>query len=242
MKRNVRNLSILVTGASRGIGRRTALALARAGAQVTVTSRSADEINSLVSEIRAMGGEAEAIPVDLLDPLQRELLVSSAVESFGGLDVLVNCAGISSFGEFATSTPEILRHVMEMNFFVPSELIRLCQPYLYESAKRGRKPAVVNVASICGRAGIPSLSEPLRQQARLRGPYRSPPRRVQPLRHRCSACAAGCGEVGRPEPPPAPQRRSHLAGIREGPTSAGSSRCGAESAGEQHPREGPWAA
>ena len=159
MKRNLRNLSILVTGASRGIGRRTALILAKAGAQVTVTARSADEIDSLVSEIRALGGAAEAVPVDLLDPLQRELLVSSAVERFGGLDVLVNCAGISSFGEFATSTPEILRHVMEMNFFVPSELIRLCQPHLYESTKRGRKPAVVNVASICGRAGIPSLSE-----------------------------------------------------------------------------------
>ncbi len=159
MKRNVQNLSILVTGASRGIGRRTALALAKAGACVTVTARSAEEIESLASEISAFGGQAVAVPVDLLDPLQRELLVSTAVEHFGGLDVLVNCAGISSFGEFATSTPEILRHVTEMNFFVPSALIRLCQPFLYESAKAGRKPAVVNVASICGRAGIPSLSE-----------------------------------------------------------------------------------
>jgi len=159
VKRELASLSILVTGASRGIGRRTALALGRAGASVTVTARSAEEIMVVAQEIRALGGQAEAVPVDLLDPLQRELLVNSAVERFGKLDVLVNCAGISSFGEFATSTPEILRHVMELNFFIPCQLIRLCQPHLAESARRGRRPAVVNVASICGRAGIPSLSE-----------------------------------------------------------------------------------
>ena len=159
MHRELKGSTILVTGASRGIGRRVASRLARLGARLVVSARSTDELASLVDEIRAMGGEAEAVPVDLLDPLQRDLLVSIPQERFGGLDCLVNCAGISSFGEFATSSPEILRQVMQLNFFVPAELIRLARPHLHRSALAGRRPAVMNVASICGRAGIPSLPE-----------------------------------------------------------------------------------
>jgi short-subunit dehydrogenase len=159
MRRSLEDRSILVTGASRGIGRRVAEQLAHLGAKVTVTARSSSELVRLVSDIRAAGGEAEAVDADLTDPLQRQLVVAAAVERFGGLDVLVNCAGIASFGEFATSTPDILRRVMEINFFVPTEMIRLCQPHLLNSAIRGRQPAIMNVASICGRAGIPSLPE-----------------------------------------------------------------------------------
>jgi len=161
MGRSLTGRVVLVTGASRGIGRRVAEKLARMGARVVASARSESELETLVSDIHAMGGEAVAVPVDLTDPLQRDLLIKTAVETFGGLDVLVNCAGVSSFGEFATSSPDILRRVMEINFFVPSELIRLAQPHLLASASRpgNFRPAVVNVASICGRAGIPSLSE-----------------------------------------------------------------------------------
>lgn len=159
MPRELKGRSILITGASRGIGRRVAERIARFGANVTVTARSSDELDSLVSGIRAAGGTVEAVAADLTDPIQRKLVVQSAVERFGGLDVLMNCAGIASFGEFASSTPEIFRRVMEVNFFVPAELIRLCQPHLLASATAGRRPAVLNLASICGRAGIPSLPE-----------------------------------------------------------------------------------
>jgi NAD(P)-dependent dehydrogenase (short-subunit alcohol dehydrogenase family) len=159
MRRNLERRSILVTGASRGIGRRVAERLARCGAKLTVTARTSSELDSLAAEIQTHGGEVEAVAADLTDPLQRRLLVAAAVERFGGLDVLVNCAGVASFGEFATSTPDVLRRVMEINFFVPAEMTRLCQPHLLESAVAGRQPAVMNVASICGRAGIPSLPE-----------------------------------------------------------------------------------
>lgn len=159
MIRELNGRSILVTGASRGIGRRVALRVARFGAHLTVTARSEGELNTLVQLIRAAGGTVQAVPADLTDPDQRQRVVSAAVEKYGGLDVLMNCAGIASFGEFTTSTPDILRRVMEVNFFVPAELIRLSQPHLAASAKAGRKPAVLNLASICGRAGIPSLPE-----------------------------------------------------------------------------------
>ena len=159
LPRTLEDRSVLVTGASRGIGRRVAERLARLGANLTVTARSADELNTLVAEIRASGADAEAVAADLLDPLQRELLVAAAVERYGGLDVLVNCAGVASFGEFATSTEDVLRRVMELNFFAPAEMIRLAHPHLLASARAGRQPAVLNLASICGRAGIPSLPE-----------------------------------------------------------------------------------
>jgi short-subunit dehydrogenase len=159
MRRSLLGRSVLLTGASRGIGRRVAKRLAQLGANLLVTARSSNELESLVQEIQASGGTAESLSVDLTDSIQRELLVQSVVERNGGLDILINCAGVASFGEFSSSTPEVLRHLMEINFFVPSELIRLCQPYLAQSAVLGRQPAVVNVASICGRAGIPSFPE-----------------------------------------------------------------------------------
>ena len=159
MRRELQGRSILVTGASRGIGRRVAQRLGKLGARLTLAARSEGELATLVDEIRANGGVAEAVPVDLTDPAQREMLVKSAVERYGGLDVLVNAAGVASFGEFASSTPEILRTVMEINFFVPAELMRLTRPHLEASARKGYPAAILNLASICGRCGIPSLPE-----------------------------------------------------------------------------------
>lgn len=126
---------------------------------MVVAARSEDELASLVDGIRAHGGTAEAVAVDLTDPPQRELLVLTALKRYGGLDVLVNAAGVASFGEFATSTPQILRTVMEINFFVPAELMRLTRPLLEASARSGYPAAILNLASICGRCGIPSLPE-----------------------------------------------------------------------------------
>lgn len=102
----------------------------------------------------------EIFPGDLTHPADRERIVAAAVARFGGLDALVNCAGVCSFGEFSTSTEEIVRRVMEVNFFAQAEMIRLVQPHLRQSAALPKwRPAVVNVASICGRWGIPSMSE-----------------------------------------------------------------------------------
>lgn len=162
MRRDLRGRSILITGASRGIGRRAAVRLAKLGAKLVVTARSEQELATLVEEIRAMGGTAEAIPCDLTDSIQRELLVKATVERHGGLDVLVNAAGVASFGEFATSNPEILRKIFEVNFFAPVELMRLCRPHLEASYRAGGgtwRPAILNLASIAGRCGFPSFPE-----------------------------------------------------------------------------------
>ena len=162
MRRNLRGRVILVTGASRGIGRRAAERFAKLGARLALTARSAEDLAKVVAECKALGVEAEAFPGDLTKPEDRARIVASTAERFGALDVLINCAGVCSFGEFSTSTEEIVRKVLEVNFFAQVEMIRTAHPHLLRSAESGRdgwRPAVVNVASICGRWGIPSMSE-----------------------------------------------------------------------------------
>lgn len=165
MRRDLKGRTILITGASRGIGRRTAEVLARHQPKIAITSRSLDELESLAITLRKQGIEVEVFPTDLTNPEARARLVADVVQRFGSLDVLINSAGVASFGEFADSTPEILRKVTEINFFVPVEMIRLCQPHLEQSSLKAHaagdswRAAVVNVASLCGRWGIPSLSE-----------------------------------------------------------------------------------
>jgi short-subunit dehydrogenase len=157
MRRDVRGRVVLLTGASRGIGRRVADRLAKRGARLALTSRSVAELTTLKKELH--GTDAEIFPCDLTDPAARTKLVADVVARFGGLDVLMNCAGVCSFGEFATSDEAINRKVLEINFFAPVELARLCVPQLTRSADAGYRPAVLNLASLCGRCGIPSLSE-----------------------------------------------------------------------------------
>lgn len=162
MRRDVRGRVVLVTGASRGIGRRVAERLARLGARLAISARSADDLAKLSNDLRASGVDVEAFPADLTDPADRQQLVDATAARFGRLDVLLNCAGVCSFGEFSTSTEAIVRRVLDVNFFAPVELTRLCQPHLLRSAAEARdgwKPAVLNLASICGRWGIPSMSE-----------------------------------------------------------------------------------
>src|ERR1700693_3801829 len=85
----------LVTGASQGIGRATALALAEAGAKVGAAARSADKLASLVSEIEAAGGSALAVPLDVADPAQVKSAFQTVLAKFGRLDILVNNAAIT---------------------------------------------------------------------------------------------------------------------------------------------------
>lgn len=85
----------LVTGASQGIGRATAIALAKAGAKVAVAARNADKLASLVGEIEAAGGEALAVPMDVADAAQIKNGFQQLLAKFGKLDILVNNAAVT---------------------------------------------------------------------------------------------------------------------------------------------------
>jgi short-subunit dehydrogenase len=155
MWRDLRETRILLTGASSGIGRCVAEQAAREGAKLALVARSADKLQELAGTRSARGAEVLVVPGDVTSETDRRRVLSAVVERFGGLDVLINNAGVGSWGHFAECSEEILRQVMEVNFFAPAELIRLAIPAL----RKGRQPAIVNIASMCGRRGIPAWSE-----------------------------------------------------------------------------------
>jgi short-subunit dehydrogenase len=155
MVRDLHGLRLLITGASSGIGRSLADGAARAGARVALAARSAGPLEAFVAELARDGHEAVAIPADVTEPAERRRLLDTAVSRFGGLDVLINNAGVGSWGHFAGGSEAILRQVMEVNFFAAAELTRLAIPAL----TNGNKPAVLNIASMCGRRAMPGWSE-----------------------------------------------------------------------------------
>jgi len=153
MARNLQGLRILITGASSGIGRSLAELAVKAGARVFLTARSGETLAELAQSLAPT--EVATVAADVTSDMDRRRLVAAASERLGGLDVLINNAGIGSFGHFADSSEAILRQIMEVNFFAPAELIRLFLPVLAQ----GRQPAIVNVSSMCGRRGLPAWTE-----------------------------------------------------------------------------------
>ncbi len=155
MSRDLKGKRAIVTGASSGIGRAIAADLVKAGVRVVLASRGADKLNEVADALRAAGGDVLAVPTDVTKPDDRSRLIETTVSAFGGLDLLVNNAGVGSWGHFADSTEPICRTVLEVNFFAPVELTRLAMPHL----TRGNQPALVNVTSMCGRKGMPAWPE-----------------------------------------------------------------------------------
>jgi short-subunit dehydrogenase len=155
MVRDLTCRRLLITGASSGIGRALAEQAALRGACVAVAARSTAKLEALAHSLAERGAEVTPITADVTSEADRRRLLDTVVDRFGGLDVLVNNAGVGGWGHFATSNEELLRQTMEVNFFAPAELIRLAIPVL----THGRQPAIVNIASMCGRRGLPAWTE-----------------------------------------------------------------------------------
>jgi NAD(P)-dependent dehydrogenase (short-subunit alcohol dehydrogenase family) len=149
----LRDASALVTGAGRGIGRAIALALAREGASVTAVSRTAAELDSLVGEIEAAGAQGVAFAGDVRDASVCEGAVAAAVEHFGGLQILVNNAGIGVFANVADTTDEDWDGVMGTNVTAVFRITRAALPHL---AHRGGH--VVMISSLAGQNATAGLA------------------------------------------------------------------------------------
>ncbi|MEK6248822.1 MAG: SDR family NAD(P)-dependent oxidoreductase [Planctomycetales bacterium] len=167
-KREISGMRTLITGASSGIGREIALELARQGANSVLLARRAEKLESLADQINAdasLRGKVEIVVGDVTDQTARSAAIEKAQSAYGGLDALVNNAGIGSFGRFIDGTTERLRQIMEVNFFAPVELIREALPAL----QAGSSPIVVNVSSILGHRGIPRMHEYCSSKFALQG-------------------------------------------------------------------------
>jgi len=139
----------LVTGASSGIGRGTALALAAAGAQVALVARRAARLDELAAKIKADGGQALARAADVTDEGDATRAVQDAVDHFGGLDILVNAAGMTQVGKVENANLADWRYVFELNFWSGLYTSRAAIPAL----KAGGGD-IVNVSSTAGRRPV----------------------------------------------------------------------------------------
>jgi short-subunit dehydrogenase len=154
-RRKIAGIRAVVTGASSGIGREIARQLCQQGAKVVAAARRAERLHQLAQQVQAEGGTIEVLAGDITDPMFQLKVIQRAQEKFGGLDLLVNNAGVGCVGLFEQSTPARMREVMEVNFFALVEMTRLAFPFL----KLGRRPMVVNIGSILGRRGVPYNTE-----------------------------------------------------------------------------------
>ena len=136
------NKTAIVTGASSGIGKATARAFSNAGAKVVLAARSESTLKEVAG---SLAGEALVVPTDVTKESDRENLINQAVEKFGGIDILVNAAGIIKTGTIENTTLEDWDVMFNINVRSIFHLLHLAVPHLKKT--RGN---IVNVSSVNG--------------------------------------------------------------------------------------------
>lgn len=147
----MKNKVVIVTGASSGIGLACAREFACRGAMVVLAARSFGTVASVAEELNNSGLAAMAVKTDVSKEEDCRKLVESAVERFGGVDVLINNAGISMRAMFENTSPDILKKLMDVNFWGTVYCTKFALPCLLE-----RKGCVVGVSSVAGYVGLPA--------------------------------------------------------------------------------------
>ena len=151
----------VVTGAATGIGRATAHAFARNGYAVALVGRRAEPLEEVADELRRSGGDAIAAPADVAAPEQAAAAIGTAVERLGGIDALVNNAGVEDSGPLLEESLERWEETLRINLTGAFLITQLALPHLIE-----RRGAVVNVASVNGILAGARLDVVLRLEGR----------------------------------------------------------------------------
>lgn len=172
------NRLALVTGASSGIGKATALALAQAGVDLILVSRSADKLQAVAAEARQLGVKADVCPVDLADVQQVQAAMQELAARFGPIDILVNNAGMGYTADLLATSLSDWQRVLDLNLTSVFQCIQGILP----SMRDRQQGTIINVASIAGhqafpgwgaysvsKAGIISLSKVLAVEERANG-------------------------------------------------------------------------
>ena len=142
---------VIVTGASEGIGRALALALAPQRPLLVVAARSLERLESLARECRELGATVLPVATDVTDESQCAALIDETIETFGRIDTLVANAGATMWTRLdALENTDVLRRVMDVNYFGAVYCTRAALPHLKKNAGR-----IVAVASVAGLTGVP---------------------------------------------------------------------------------------
>ena len=142
---------VVVTGGGRGIGRAIAVALARAGARVAVTGRSADVLQQVCAEIGEHGGQAAAFPGDIADAVAVRNTFEQIRATLGLVDILVNNAGMTASVKFTDMDDGLWERIMRVNATAPYWCCKAVVPHMI-AQRWGR---IVNIASIAALSGLP---------------------------------------------------------------------------------------
>ncbi len=146
--------AIIITGASSGIGRALAVALAERGAHLALAARRKEPLEALVTTCREHGGDALAVPTDVTDPEACRVLVERTVEAFGGVDVLVNNAGISMWARFdEVRDLSVFERLVRVNYLGAVYCTHYALPHV-----RARRGLLVAISSLSGKTGVPTRS------------------------------------------------------------------------------------
>ncbi len=147
---NIFGQRILITGATGGIGRKLTMALAEKGAELVLAGTDVNKLLQLKRAVLVRGGKAHVFTCDLAAPDAPLVLSNQVIDAIGGVDILVNCAGIASFGLFDQQTPESIETLWRINVLAPMQLTRALLPQMIAS-RHGR---IVNVGSTFGSIGF----------------------------------------------------------------------------------------
>ena len=146
----MKNKTVVITGASSGIGKACAEAFAIRGANVVISGRNIKNLEDTATELRKTGAQILAVAGDVSNETDCKILIKKAIEKFVEIDVLINNAGISMRALFADLDLDIIRKVMNTNFWGTVYCTKYALPYLLKS-----KGSVVGISSIAGYNGLP---------------------------------------------------------------------------------------
>jgi len=138
--------TVVITGASSGIGRSAAIAFARQGANLVLAARHEHRLNEAAAQVEKAGAECLVIPTDVTQTHQVQTLVDSSVERFGRIDVLVNNAGSGLIGAFGDTPIEAAKELFELDFFAAAAVMRAALVVM----KGQGAGVIINVASTAG--------------------------------------------------------------------------------------------
>jgi len=152
---NPQNCVVILTGATQGIGRATAHALAQAGCKLALAARSVEPLQALANQLNSAGQQAVAIPTDMGNTTQASALAQKSVETFGKIDVIINNAGLGVRDHVLDLRLDEARRVMDVNYFGPMALIQAAIPHFKANPDGG---LIINVSSIVGRRAMPGIA------------------------------------------------------------------------------------
>src|SRR5256885_11133391 len=150
---HLNNARVVITGASQGIGRAIALEFSGRGARVALAARNRPALDELASEIRDRGGEAVVILTDVTIPDQVERMTTETIRSRGGIDVLVNNAGVGLNASIADAETADVEALFRLNVLAAASTIRSVIPIM----RAQRSGLIINISSVAGRIVVPRI-------------------------------------------------------------------------------------